>query len=1261
LYLLLDFQIEQCFLSFLENKSDSLFRLELEFVGRNEILWSSNNSSKVISPESKGQEVETDNMISLPWNLYQRTNFIDMTDLTVNSILNSYFICRVVLVGPKIDEAALAAAAKGKKGAPVVAESPDTILAEISFPLSSLLKEKSGKIPIQSSFQSLQVTQPRANFHSSLNLESSSLTLSLALDNGFLEYIALGNILQVECASLQQISYDWCIPLVIPVEKGKPAAGAKGKGKEPPSSEELKTKELQFITETLNNQSTLAQYVLTISPSPQQIQEEEQGEQWIPFPSITLSDGRLDFNKDASSRYEVTEDEPLRIHSDLWSLSWGPSSYIFFHRSTLKTLVSQLQTGAYPQLQLTIQRLLPSVPPPEQPSNTKSNSKEPQPEPLKELTATAKLDIVQLTAPDIQGISLRCSPLGDAIETSSSQPSAEISLTFTSPFVVTTSFPPSEILPVDAISLKQVNSGGLNRDVKKELRNEISAIVKEIAQEYVSLYPQPPPGAGAGNGNGNGNSNDAESSLEQRRGHFLYHLSSSGLYHRLKEILKPKIQRVVRERYGARNRALGKVEASIPSIGFEDNGQGQGQGGEGGEKVPMEEMLSELYIVLVKECNTVLNAMYKSTIVSRDTEELEKCAVIDDETETPQQKFYRLFCLCNDAEGDGRLEQAEQFHLERIQLLEMEILLNTDPQAPHHAYFQYSEYLIRRSVEELLEYRLSAASSSSPSATPSSPSPLPLSVVPERVEKLRDEAKECLAQAIVLKSNHWMSYLQLGCLLMETNQIEKAADALQTALTLQLEEQPTQQQQPRHGSRSQSAKGISELLFRKGDGNEDGNGNGNGNENSFLGYESNELCHAVHPLTHVMLALYFSKLPSPQPLQTRKAIRLAVQAFQHGDYDPPISSHGKPRRTAVLCLCQGALFLFEHGFLELASLATQFALDCDIAATKKAQERSLPAETIPFLRHLLKKTQCYAALYAQGDLQRAYELALECYGVSVSSSDLIQSNLLIAKVSSLLYTHSNSGSQGEREREGEAVEASLLAYHRAMKEAQSQNLLNLIPLMDYISLGKLLISQGRYQDALESMLHGCRIYPSSSLFNLIGICCLRLDKMIDAEDALQEANLIDHRNACVWAYLCILCLSTGGHRLEEADNCCYQALRLGLSNAGILREMTTSYIAVDKLRTAEELIRRAISCEEHESIGGKCSSYTRRLLGDILAGQNQAANAIEEYQLIIEDHEAEMPMRIQAGEKCLKLLESLGRTEEVMTLESILRSLSGEE
>lgn len=1188
-------EVEQYSLCFLESKASDpagpLFRLEYDLVGRcHELLWSSNNASKYISSDHKGQESGVENGFLIACNTFQRTNFLDFNELMMNSVVNSYLIVRIVLIGPKIDESALATAAKGKKGAPVVAEPTDISLAEICFPFSSLLKEKSGRSEIKTDFHSLQLNLPRTVVHPSLNPSLCNLSLCLSLDNGFLEYIAMSNLIQIEFVSVKNISREWCIPIVAPVEKSKPAA--KGKGKETPSSDDLKSKEIQLITETFSNQSTLAQYILSIDYADENTDQEVN---WIPFPSMNLTGGRLEFHRELcqSSDFVVSEEDPLQNHSNLFSLNWGPSGYLFFHRRTLQQLIPQLSSGSYPTLKITMKRLPPPNLSPDPPIQSKGKGEAP-PEPLKELTSVASLDISSFLQPDLHGINLQTTELtGYNLELV--HPICNISFHFENPFVIPSSFPSSGSLPVDAISLKQVTGSVLNRDVKKELRNEISLIVKEIAQEYVSLYPQPPSSSG-----------ETDQLMEQRKGHFLYHLSTNGIYHRLKETLKPRIQRVVRERYGARNRALGKVEKPIPSTGYAPE-----------DKIPIEEMLSELYVLLVKECNTVLNAMYKATIVSRDTEELEKCATIDDEQETPQQKFFRLFRLASDAESDQRYQQAEQFHLERIQLLDHEILLNTDPQAPHHAYFQYHEYLLRRASETLLTHQINQFEA--PMGEEIDPNPRPPIIVPEVVENLRDKAKECIHQAITLKNNHWMSYLQLGCLLLETDQIERAFDSFQTALTLQLEDTKN----PNHiSSNSVLNKDIL---------------------HDFQGYESDKIC-PVHPLTYVMLSLYYSKID--QILNARKAIRLAIRSFAEGGYEPPVTSHGKPRRTGVLCLCQGANFLYEHGFINLGAICTQYAIDFDLAATKKAQERNLFSDTTPTIRHLLKKSLFYRSLYA-GDLQGAYNHANECTGISIQSNDLIQSYLLLSKICSFYPD------------EKLMVEKRVTSYSLAIKEVAAINSYDLIPLSDYVELGKLLITQGRYQDALESMLSGCRIYPSSTLFNLIGICCLRLDKMIDAEDALQEANLIDNRNPDVWAYLCVLCLSTGGHRMEEADSCCYQSLRLGLSNSNILREIATAYIAVDKLLTAEELIRRAMACEMSEN-GNKPNSYTRRLLGDVLAGQNQAAQAIDEYQAVIEDDEADVQLRIQAGENCMKLLLSLGRTEELDTLESILQSLQGE-
>ena len=62
-------------------------------------------------------------------------------------------------------------------------------------------------------------------------------------------------------------------------------------------------------------------------------------------------------------------------------------------------------------------------------------------------------------------------------------------------------------------------------------------------------------------------------------------------------------------------------------------------------------------------------------------------------------------------------------------------------------------------------------------------------------------------------------------------------------------------------------------------------------------------------------------------------------------------------------------------------------------------------------------------------------------------------------------------------------------------------------------------------------------------------------------------------------------------------------------------------------------------------------------MADILAAQNQAAKAIDEYQDILSDDIVELNIRLSAGERCVVLLASLGRDEEVKQLSNILSTL----
>lgn len=76
------------------------------------------------------------------------------------------------------------------------------------------------------------------------------------------------------------------------------------------------------------------------------------------------------------------------------------------------------------------------------------------------------------------------------------------------------------------------------------------------------------------------------------------------------------------------------------------------------------------------------------------------------------------------------------------------------------------------------------------------------------------------------------------------------------------------------------------------------------------------------------------------------------------------------------------------------------------------------------------------------------------------------------------------------------------------------------------------------------------------------------------------------------------------------------------------------------------------------SDAGRANPVTRRLFADVLAGQNQAVLAVEEYQSLIADENTDGATRKAATEKCLALLHSLGRYEEIRTLKKIMDTLS---
>lgn len=392
------------------------------------------------------------------------------------------------------------------------------------------------------------------------------------------------------------------------------------------------------------------------------------------------------------------------------------------------------------------------------------------------------------------------------------------------------------------------------------------------------------------------------------------------------------------------------------------------------------------------------------------------------------------------------------------------------------------------------------------------------------------------------------------------------------------------------------------------------------------------------------------------------------RSFTEGDYKPDISTHGSPRRTIVLTLAETGLHLFKHSLVRLGQGCVQLALSSEAAVTAKATARGKPASTVPHIKYLLKRVQSVAALYASSSteavpniverLEQAVQLSRESQQVADSSVDEVQAWGTVAIALQLSGAESSA-----------VIEAFLNAIGASRKISLAQVKADqVVPLELFIQTARLLLLGGRFNQARTILLYACSVYSSATLFMLLGVCYLRLDELEDAEAALVEANLLDNRNASVWAYLCLVCVSSGPHRLVEAERSLEQALRLGQDDAQVLRELATSFMSVDKLQIAEDLIRRALRKESLDNAGtttasGSSSKYTsnartRRLLADILAGQNQAVKAVEEYQRIIADEGADLKTKLEVAERCSELLSSLGRDEELVTLRSIIASLS---
>ena len=143
----------------------------------------------------------------------------------------------------------------------------------------------------------------------------------------------------------------------------------------------------------------------------------------------------------------------------------------------------------------------------------------------------------------------------------------------------------------------------------------------------------------------------------------------------------------------------------------------------------------------------------------------------------------------------------------------------------------------------------------------------------------------------------------------------------------------------------------------------------------------------------------------------------------------------------------------------------------------------------------------------------------------------------------------------------------LAIYLKAIKVANLTNQ-EIEDALLYQRAGGIYIHQQKWEDARVMFCLCAEQYMTSfSYFNL-GVANYKLNNFDEAEKVLGVVNFMDSSNTLTWAYLTLALLNKKNPPVNAAFQTMNEALKLGLSDIPLLKEMFTANIRVGQYRAA---------------------------------------------------------------------------------------------